>query len=176
MKAFRTAVELDEYISSLTQDERDALRPSWNVAYQDQLDAASKQSVDLAEQILGHKAQWVPHKGIIEWVRLGMLDAMLKWFNGEALTCIHRPSPNKPSPVFAAAWKPGVVVCGYCSDMLSVSGTPADTICDGCGHECKGLPEDGIMPFVTFTGSFGYQAGVCYGCHDDMLRTQKASQ
>ena len=72
-----------------------------------------------------------------------------------------------------AAWKPGVVVCAQCVHLLGVSGI-ADTICDGCGHQCKGASEgDGITPFVTFTGSLGYQAGACDSCYEDVKRVEQ---
>jgi len=73
-KAFRTAVELDEYILTMPEEERAALRQV-NGPYQDQLDAAAREGIGLAEEILGHKAEWVTHAGLVEWVRLGMLDS-----------------------------------------------------------------------------------------------------
>jgi hypothetical protein len=173
-QGFRTAAELDDYIANLTDDERaEVHRPT---AYRDQLNAAAHEGISIAEDLLGHKGIWVPHSGIVEWVRLGMLDALLRWMKGQALTCIHRPHPDRPEPVFAAAWKPGVVVCADCVDMLSVAGTVADTICDGCGHECQGLPDDGITPFTTFVGSLGYEAGVCDSCDEDVRRAERESK
>lgn len=174
-QGFRSAVELDDYLSNLTEEERAALRPQRYTALWDQVDAAAAEGIKLAERELGHDAAWVPHKGIIEWVRLGMLDVLLKWFNKEALTCIHMPTPDRPEPVYAAAWKPGVVVCVQCLALLTAVGV-ADTICDGCGHECKGPPDDGITPFTTFAGSLGYQAGVCDSCHADVRRVEREAQ
>lgn len=172
---FRSAVELDDYLNRLTDDERAALRPQMDVAFRDQVDAAAAEGIRLAEAELGHGAVWVPHGGIIDWVRLGMLDVVLKWFNNEALTCIHMPAPGRPEPVYAAAWKPGIVVCAQCIGLLSVSGV-ADTICDGCGHQCKGMPDDGITPFTTFIGTLGYQAGACDSCHTDVRRVEREAQ
>ena len=172
-RTFRTAVELDEYLSTLTAEDRAKLRP--NVAFKDQLNAAMKQNIAGEEDRLGHKARWVPHLGLPEWVRLGMLDVTLKWFEGQALTCIHMPRPERPQPVFAAAWKPGVVTCRQCRHLLAVTGV-ADTICDGCGHECKGMPDDGIKPVTAFCGQLAYQMGVCMDCDRNMQQVEKESK
>lgn len=172
MKRFRTVTELDDYLMGLTDDEREELGPS---PYRDQVDAAAMEGRRNAEAVLGHEAVWVPHEGIVEWVRLGMLDILLKWFDGTALTCIHRPSPNSPEPVWAAAWKPGVIVCDRCTDMLAVTGV-ADSTCDGCGHVCQGLPHDGITPFATFIGCLGYQVGACDSCHADVKAAEGRSR
>jgi hypothetical protein len=169
VRVFRTAVELDEYLSSLTDEERAQWRPT---AYKDQINAARDVGIAAEERKLGHKARWLPHVGVPEWMRLGMLDVVLKWHEGRVLTCIHMPVPARPQPVFAAAWKPGVLVCAQCKNMLAVTGV-ADTICDGCGHQCKGLPDDGIMPVTAFVANLGYQAGVCVGCHEDMKQIEE---
>jgi hypothetical protein len=173
-RQFRNAAELDDYISNLTEEEREALTP--NISFRDQVSAAAKDGIEFAESQLGHKGIWVPHNGIVEWVRLGMLDALLRWVEGKVLTCIHRPHPDRPEPVYAAAWKPGCIVCARCVDMLSLTGTVADTICDGCGHQCAGAPEDGITPFTTFVGSLGYQAGACDRCIADIQKTERLAQ
>jgi hypothetical protein len=170
-RVFRNAIELDEYLANLTDEDRAQWRP--NVALQDQVKAAQSEGIAGMEEILKHKARWVPHYGLPEWVRLGQYDALLKWHEGRVLTCVHMPRPDKPlGPVFAAAWKPGCVVCDKCTPMLAVTGV-ADTICDGCGHECKGMPDDGICPVSTVTGSLVYWIGVCVRCHEDMLRTER---
>lgn len=169
-RVFRTAVELDEYLSTLTPEERAQLRP--NVALKDQVLAAQAEAITTEEGRLRHNARWVPHQGLPEWVRLGMLDVTLKWFEGQALTCIHMPAAERPQPVFAAAWKPGVVVCARCRHLLAVVGV-ADTICDGCGHECKGMPDDGIKPVTAFVGMLAYQVGVCVSCDEDLQRVEK---
>lgn len=167
---FRTAVDLDNYLASLPPEDR-ALSPRV-AAFKDQVDAASKEGIAEEERKLGNKARWVPRQGSPEWVRLGMYDAMLKWSEDAVITCIHQPKFAKPEPVFAAAWKPGVVVCARCTHLLAVTGV-ADTICDGCGHQCTGLPDDGIAPVTAFTGSLGYQMGVCTSCYADMQQAEK---
>jgi hypothetical protein len=169
-RVFHTAVELDEYLANLTDEDRAQLRP--NVGLVDQVRKAQSDGIAEREKVLGHKARWVPHGGLPEWVRLGMYDTMLKWHEGRVLTCIHMPRPEQPEPVYAAAWKPGAVVCAPCKHMLAVTGI-ADTICDGCGHQCKGMPDDGIMPVTAFCGALAYQMGVCGACYQDMQRIEK---
>lgn len=172
-RVFRTAVELDEYLSTLTDEERAQFRP--NIALKDQITAAQAEGIANEERRLEHKARWVPHLGLPEWVRLGILDTFLKWQEGKVLTCVHQPMLDKPEPVFAAAWKPGIVTCAQCRHLLAVTGV-TDTICDGCGHECKGMPDDGIKPVTAFTGALAYQVGVCKSCDKDMQRVEKEAK
>ena len=35
---------------------------------------------------------------------------------------MHDPTPRSPEPVFSAAWKPRLIVCKYCTDLLVVTG------------------------------------------------------
>lgn len=171
-KKFANAVELDEYLANITEEERAQIKSSIPVFYRDQANAAMREGVAGAEQILKKQARWLPHYGLPEWVRLPMFDICLKWDQGEALTCIHDPRPDRPEPVFAAAWKPGVVVCGKCTDMLSVADTPADAICDGCGHVCS-MPDDGICPIGAFASMLCYQLGVCMSCYAELERVER---
>lgn len=173
MRAFRNAVELDEYLASLTDEDRAQLRP--NIGLLDQVKKAQAESIASQERELGKKARWVPHLGLPEWVRLGMYDVLLRWAEGRVLTCIHQPSMDRPQPVYAAAWKPGIVVCERCQPMLRVTGS-ADRICDGCGHECLGMPDDGILAINVFTGALAYRIGVCISCEAEMRRIEKESQ
>jgi hypothetical protein len=173
VKAFRNAVELDEYLASLTDEDRAQLNP--NIGMVDQVRKAQAEGISDRESVLGNKARWVPHLGLPEWVRLGMYDVLIRWSEGRALTCSHQPSIDRPQPVYAAAWKPGVVVCGQCQPMLRVIGL-ADRTCDGCGHECMGMPDDGILPVSAFTGALAYQVGVCVSCEDEMRRVEAEVQ
>ena len=172
-RVFRSAVELDEYLSSLTPEQR--VVPPRFIGFKDQVDTAQREGVAEREARLGKKARWVPNKGLPDWVRLGLYDTLLRWSNHEAMTCIHQPHWERPQTVYAAAWKPGVVVCAECTYLLAVTGA-ADKICDGCGHECAGLPDDGIMSVAAFCGPLGYQFGVCMSCEADMRRLETAQQ
>lgn len=166
-RVFRTAVEVDEYLARRGPGK---VEPS---PFKDQVDAAQREMIAVQEKVLGNPARWIPHPGLPEWVRLGMYDVVLKWANHQVATCIHQPDFGRPQPVYAAAWKPGVVVCGPCDYLLAVTGA-ADRTCDGCGHECLGVEhDDGIMPITAFCGPLAYQMGVCTDCHNEMLRVEE---
>src|SRR5690349_12137455 len=82
-----------------------------------------------------------------------------------ASTCRHSPDPNAPQPVFAAAWKPGLITCAGCVHLLSLrKGSAADSTCDACGHQCAGPEEgDGIYAAMVQVGPLVFQYGVCGG-------------
>lgn len=171
MVNLRNAIELDEYLGAVSDEEFEKRRATVPVGYRDQLEAASNKARESQEKTLGSTSEWVPRTDLVDWVRLGMYDALVQWFKGKASTCIHMPTPEFPEPVFAAAWMPGVVVCGSCEHLLTVTGV-ADKTCDGCGHVCEGLPDDGITPVTTFVSSLGYQVGVCNACHKEMREAE----
>ncbi|MFI5495283.1 hypothetical protein [Actinoplanes sp. NPDC051859] len=106
-------------------------------------------------------------KDIPGWLRLSVMDAVATYFAGRADTCRHSPSPRAPIPVFAAAWRPGVVSCGACCGYLFAipSDTDADATCDRCGHRCTGVAAgDPICPAMVQFGPLVYQYGVCRDC------------
>jgi hypothetical protein len=73
---------------------------------------------------------------------------------------MHNPDPNKPQPLFAALWRPLLVVCERCTHLLSLRpGSEADRTCDGCGRVF-----DGIYPGMGSYGPLSFQYGVCAGC------------
>lgn len=168
----RTAIELDDFLRSLSEDDWQALKARQPTAHKDQLETAARKARESEEKKLGHKSGWVARESLVDWVRLGMYDALAEWFFGRAVTCVHQPTPRFPQPMFAAAWKPGLVVCERCVDLLAVTGV-ANKTCDGCGHVCEGPPDDGITPVTTFVGSLGYQVGVCERCHAEMREAEK---
>jgi hypothetical protein len=113
-----------------------------------------------------------PDPGQVEdWLRLGLLDTLLAWLTGKGRrTCMHAPHPARPEPVYAAAYKPGLVVCAQCLPMLRVSGE-ADRACDACGHVCAGLEHgDPCYPIVLALGPFTYAAGACPACRPQRRR------
>lgn len=107
------------------------------------------------------------------WLRLGALDAWIGYCSGSSATCMHNPNIDSPAPVFTAAWKPGLVVCGPCIHlMMPRPNSLADRTCDGCGHECLGVEVgDPIHPSVSQIGSLIFQFGVCASCRDDVDST-----
>ena len=99
------------------------------------------------------------------WVRLQLLDLWGRWWDGSLETCRHWPVPQRPQPVAAALWRPGLIACVPCSsDLLRLSGE-ADRTCDGCGRVVEGLEVgDGIYPCGVSLGPLLVFWGACAGC------------
>jgi hypothetical protein len=100
------------------------------------------------------------------WLRLSVLDAFTNWLSGRADTCRHNPTPQFPRPVFAAAWRPGLIICSACTHLVSLPrGTDADATCDGCGYRCGGVDAaDPIYPSMVQLGPLVFMYGTCTGC------------
>jgi hypothetical protein len=144
-----------------------AAAPTWLV---DQLDSAARDieaGVDLmcATGVAAGKKH-VPAAAVPDWVRLGALDTLVCWITGGASTCMHSPVPDRPTPLYAAAWRPGLIACGACVHLLALPrGYVADRRCDGCGHLTTGVGNgDGIWPTVVALGPLSYSLGCCRDC------------
>jgi len=145
-----------------------ALAPA---GFVDQADAATAEALRLmagagaavlgADEVEGVAVEETP-----EWLRLGLLDAFAGWVTGQAATCRHQPAAERPRPVLAAAWKPGLVVCQACAHLTALPrGRARDRTCDACGRECAGLDHgDGIYPGLAQIGPLVYQYGTCGDC------------
>lgn len=161
---------LDELLCHLTPEllaEIRATAPAWL------LDQAAAAVVET------HRRRWAEEQsGLAEgmfalpadqhpaWVRLGALDALMKWATGRNDTCMHAPHPMRPEPIVSAAWKPGLVVCDGCRHLLAVlQNSAADRTCDGCGKVVAG-PDSGdpMYPFTVTCGHLSYLVGVCRDC------------
>ncbi|MDG9673028.1 hypothetical protein [Micromonospora sp. DH14] len=129
----------------------------------DQTDRATED----ARQVMaaeGHGVKSVDASSVPGWLRLGLLDVYAQWAAGTADTCRHQPAVDRPMPVIAAAWRPGLVVCPAC---VHLTGLPrgADTTCDACGHQCGDLAHgDGIYADMIQLGPLIYQYGTCGDC------------
>lgn len=167
MSAPRNAVEFDQWLAELTDEQFAALKANVPTGFADQLHAARTEGVRTAERVLKNPSKWVNTQSVPDWVRLGMYDALLGWFSGSGTTCMHNPMPGRPEPVVAAAYKPGLVTCGSCTHLLVVRGQ-ADRTCDGCGRVCTGTGDDLIRPVIIFVGVLGYMFGVCRDCDKDL--------
>ncbi len=78
---------------------------------------------------------------------------------------MHSPTPQHPQPVFAVAWRPGLIACALCPHLLHVGmGTRAGRTCDLCGRVVDGLPDDPIYPMTLAFGLLLYRAGFCTAC------------
>jgi hypothetical protein len=129
--------------------------------------AAQHHSVTLMETVEQKPVRCLPTSGVDDWLRLGLLDTLLRWIDGTAKTCIHQPNPNSPEPVWSSAWKPGLVVCTYCLHLFKLVGD-ADKMCDCCGRTVTGIEHgDGIFTLTVWLGGLAFQAGACKGCYQE---------
>lgn len=109
-----------------------------------------------------------------EWVRLGVLSALTTWLTGEGSTCMHSPHPQRPQPITAAAWRPGLIACVRCAHLFVIANATKDATCDGCGRVTAGLTNnDGIRPSIVAMGPLTWLFGVCNEC--DYSSTEAAA-
>lgn len=151
-----TAPEFEKYFNSLTIEERKHILDRLPKDLCDQLDAAQNQMIAEAESMTGTQFR---HAEIPDWVRLSITDAMLQWVQGESDTCQHCPSPLRPEPLYVAAWRPGLIVCGQCLPMLHDEDF-SSRICDSCGMgRC-------VRALVVQSGIFQFFAALCADCKE----------
>lgn len=166
----RVTLAFDDLFCNATLDELAAIRALTPVHLLDQFDAATddvrksmrrfatqKDTADLVE---------VDAKDHPAWVRLGLFNALVTWQAGKGSTCVHSPDPRKPQPVHSAAWRPGLMVCDYCSHLLALPrGSIADRRCDDCGRVTGGPENDDcIYSCVVSFGPLTYSFGACSDC------------
>ncbi|MGO8772063.1 MAG: hypothetical protein ACLQIK_08385 [Mycobacterium sp.] len=160
----RATVPLDELLENLTPEMVAEIHHRAPAGLVDQLAAAHRDSVALIEAIEDRPVRYVPRSSVDDWLRLGLLDTFLTWVSGNARVCLHAPDFRRPEPVWAAAWKPGLVVCPRCTRQLKVFGD-ADAACDRCGRVTLGVEhDDGIYTLSVMLGALTYQAGACRDC------------
>lgn len=142
------------------------VRQATPVALVDQLDAATTHATVVATTVAGRAGGYdigaATAGDLPGWLRLGLLDALTQWADGKASTCRHSPDPDRPEPVLAAAWKPGLITCVRCAHLWSL-GREANLTCDCCGRVCP-TDGDGVYPGVTQFGSLLFQYGTCVDC------------
>lgn len=165
------AVEFDEALGNRTPEQWAADHAKVGQAFTDQLSSATRDMKRRAEQALGNPGYLIDRDDMSGWLRLGMLDAFLAWANDKGRTCGHRPDVRFPQPVWAAAWRPGLVVCELCTDLLTI-GPVTDKTCDGCGHVCAGMPDDPVVAVSVLAGGFCYLAGACQECYRDLAHPE----
>ena len=159
----------DEVLGDADPAVLDLLRHAVPVALRDQTEAATDDAhrVLLAEAAaLGVEGENIPHRDMAEWVRLPLLDTWVRWCTGRGRTCLHEPHPDRPEPVFAAAWRPGLVACARCPHLIQLRrGSAKDRTCDRCGRVTTG-PErgDGIHPGRVQLGPLLFAYGCCGDC------------
>jgi len=161
------AVQLDALLAHLTPEVLEVIHRMQPVALRDQIAAASADTIAMIKQAMektGGTAHKLDHGAIPEWIRLGLLDTLVRWDAGTGSTCIHMPGADRPQPVWSCAWKPGLVVCSMCSPLLKAVGA-MDQTCDRCGHVCDGIDAgDPIHLLRAVLGPLTYSAGACTDC------------
>ncbi|MFY1703930.1 hypothetical protein ACN28G_19710 [Micromonospora sp. WMMA1923] len=136
----------------------------------DQADAAADDALQLMAAAARHAGadhiRAAAPADIPDWVRLPLLDTVTAWAAGQAATCRHQPTPGRPQPVLAAAWRPRLVVCAACTHLTALApGSDPDRTCDRCGRICAGVEHgDGIHPGIVQLGPLVYQYGTCGDC------------
>lgn len=167
----RAALALDDLLSTpagravLGEAARHA--PTW---FADQAGAAAADAVRWLEFeatfMNAGKVGNVDRAEVPDWIRLGVTVAWTTWVLGRGSTCLHSPTVDRPEPVFATAWQPGLIACSRCIHLTVLRpGSVADRTCDGCGHVVAGLDDgEGIHPGRVQFGPLLYAYGTCPGC------------
>lgn len=137
----------------------------------DQFLAAAKESDSLSRQLISavqerHGGQYGEGRmfDLPENVRLTAFETWALFVAGKGSTCMHSPVPMRPQPLYGAAWRPGLLVCGPCAATLFPrKGSLADMTCDGCGRDVRETGESlvtGALPIASASIFFG----LCPGC------------
>lgn len=159
---------LDDILCKLTPEQAAAFRamtPTWLLDQTDSTVEQIRRNISTAKAAGAIKTAALAVEQHPGWIRLGICDALVTWWCGQHSTCMHDPHPMRPRPVLAAAWKPGLVVCGRCEYLLRLpEGSEADRTCDGCGRVVTGRGEDLMYPLVVAAGVLGYSVGACRDC------------
>lgn len=166
------AVALADLLRSLTPAELDQLGAITREAYGplvDQLEAATRQ---VHTRMLDQGAADVTVADLPEAIVLQVLDQLDQWWHGRVSTCLHAPDPRRPQSVVAAAWKPGLIVCGDCTHLLRLPRkSAADRTCDLCGRIVTGRDDDPIYPTTLQWAALLYLWGACTDCHTPAKET-----
>lgn len=168
----RYAIALDELLYNPDHRQlRDALLDATPVAYRDQQAAATSETTGLTAALAKHLVATVEERNALDvpdWIRLSALHTWARYNAGDLDTCRHNPNPVSPQPVFAAPWKPDLIVCAQCLHLLPPPrGSVADQTCDRCGLLCAGKPDDPIYPCGVQVGPMVWQFALCGGCRAD---------
>lgn len=162
-----TAVDVDRILCDPQQAAEYRARLTQPTPRNDQIRAAGNEAelIHLAViATLAHPSvSATPFRDFPEWVRLGVITALIEWARGDAATCTHHPTMSRPQPVFAAAWKPGLIVCQPCCVLFETPrGSRTDRTCDYCGN----VGTDPVDPNLARVGLVTWFYGTCADCHD----------
>jgi hypothetical protein len=168
--AARTALVLDElYRTPRGRQAINEINRYAPPALADQGRAAASDALrflELEAPYLGAPVTEVDIAAIPEWLRLDLLSTWTAWLAGTGRTCMHDPHPDRPEPVFAAAWLPGLIACRRCIHLTVLRpGSVKDRTCDRCGRVAAGLEHgEGIHPGRITFGPIVFAFGMCPDC------------
>lgn len=102
-----------------------------------------------------------------DFIQTPFREALAAWQANTARTCIHSPTP-KYGRGFTAVWKPDLVVCPWCTQLLGVNREEAST-CDRCDVRVPQHPGVTTMHvgFVRIDG-LTITFGICTNCRDQL--------
>jgi len=155
-----TALDLDQVLKDMDPDISAAIREAMPVSLRDQIASAARDSRGIAGIALGNEGQAVTASEVAPWLRLSALSELVSWFQGSESTCTHDPNPARPQSVWAAAWRPNLIVCGSCVHLLG-STRATDKNCDCCGRDTTG---ENALEVITLVGALAYLAFSCREC------------
>src|SRR5207302_155970 len=76
----------------------------------DQFDASVRDAIAIMERAYSlhdgepRTPEGVATASVADWLRLGALDELCRWFAGTGRVCVHNPTPAQPQPAWAAAY------------------------------------------------------------------------
>ena len=166
----RLILEVDETLRD--PEAMAAARRSMPVGQRDQSDSAkadTRRLVAAIAGVMGASTLLLRGADFPGWLRLGAIEAVVRWVEGDGRLCAHCPTQERPGPIMAGAWMPGTV-CPLCVSLLQFPpGSVEDQMCDGCGHVCAGVGAgDPIRVVFTTFGVLTFMAGVCTSCNADL--------
>lgn len=142
--------------------ERSSLRPITDLDRQRFERSPVTRAVRAMGDVTQTKTATVTASDTPEVLRLSVCDAVAGLIDGTARTCAHH---DVTPPVYAAAWMPGVVVCGACVGLLALpDGDPSEFRCDLCTFMCAGTTADPIYLGTLGCGPLIFQFGACRSC------------
>ncbi|SQD96281.1 hypothetical protein FMEAI12_3560026 [Parafrankia sp. Ea1.12] len=165
------AVALSDLLAALTAADLVAIRGHIDTVAPGMLDQADAAAV----AVEGRMQQYAAEHGALyrraaadeipEWIRFGVVEALVTFSARRATTCQHAPDPARPQPVYAAAWRPGVIACAACCGFLFRLAGDRDRTCDRCGHIER---ERGVYPCSVALGPLTFMFGLCHECRPDV--------
>lgn len=140
------------------------------VGFRDQVQAAVAESQRYVESALATgvlKSQHcVAARANPQWVRYALFEALIVWTNGLGRVCVHNPSARAPQPVYAAMWRPRVMVCARCTPLLGCRGLSAqERTCPNCRRITAGPGTDDRLHLHGIqSGALTFSFAVCADC------------